>query len=165
MAEPDNDVTTDVIEEVPEEELCACLFSIGGDTYALPVEFLTEIIVAPRIFPVPSTPPHVLGVINLRGNIVPVVDIRPALSLSPQSAPGQIAIVHHGTITLGFIVDNVSEVVRVPESSILAVPSDPETQQQDSASRTRFFLGIVHRETGKAPLLNIEQIFEAIKLT
>jgi chemotaxis signal transduction protein len=164
LAELDNDVTTEVEEALPEEELNVCLFSIGGDTYALPVELFTEIIVAPKIFPVPTTPPHVLGVINLRGNIVPVVDIRPVLSLSSRSVPDQIAIVKHGTIALGIVVDNVSEVVGVPESRILAIPSDPKSPQQDEENRSRFFLGIVHRETGTAALLNIERILNEIKL-
>ncbi len=165
MAELDNDVTTDVEEALPEEELSVCLFSIGGDAYAIPVELLNEIIVAPKIFPVPTTPSHVLGVINLRGNILPVVDIRPALSLPLQSVPDQIAIVKHGTITLGIVVDSVSEVVGVPESSILAVPSDTEDQQKDGGNRSRFYMGIIHRETSKAALLNIERIFEEIKLS
>lgn len=163
MAELDNDVTTDVMEALPEEELRFCLFSISGDSYALPVELVSEIILSPKIFPVPSTPSHVLGVINLRGNIVPVVDIRPALSLPHQSVPGQIAIIKHGTMSLGIVVDNVSEVIGVPESSVLEVPSEPGTQQ-DGRDRSRFYMGIIHRETGKSALLNIERVFEEIRL-
>ena len=163
MAELDNDVTTEVIEVLPEEELRVCLFSMGGDTYAIPVELLTEIIISRKIFSVPTTPSHVLGVINLRGNIVPIVDIRPALSLPLQSVPGQIAIVKHGTVTFGIVVDNVTEVVGVPESSVLAIPSD-QGAQQAGRDRNRFLLGIIQRETSEAALLNIERIFEEIKL-
>jgi chemotaxis signal transduction protein len=164
LTERDNDVTTEVTEVVPEEELSVCLFTLGGDAYALPVELLTEILIAPKIFPVPTTPSHVLGVINLRGNIIPVVDIRPALSLPSQSVPEQVVLVKHGTIALGIVVDNVSEVVGVPESRILTVPEEPGTQQDDG-NRSRYFLGIVDREAGKASLLNIERIIEEIKLT
>jgi len=163
LAELDNDVTTEVIEELPEEELCVCLFSIGQDTYAIPVAFLTEVIFSQKIFSVPTAPSHVLGVINLRGNIIPIVDIRPALSLPMQSVPGQIVIVKHGIMTLGIVVDNVSEVVGVPESSVLAVPSD-QGAQQTGRNHNRFLLGIIQRETSVAALLNIERIFEEIKL-
>jgi len=163
LAEHDNDVTTEVIEVLPEEELRVCLFSIGQDTYAIPVGLLTEIITSQKFFAVPTTPPHVLGVINLRGNIVPIVDIRPALSLPLQSVPGQIAIVKHGAMTVGILVDNVSEVVGVPESSVLAVPSD-QGAQQTGRNHNRFLLGIIQRETSVAALLNIERIFEEIKL-
>jgi len=164
LAELDNDVTADAIDVLPKEEFRVCLFSIGEDTYAIPVELLTEIIISQKIFPVPTAPSHVLGVINLRGNIVPIVDIRPALSLPPQSVPGQIAIVKYGTITLGIVVDNVSEVVGVLESNILAMPSDYGTQQQTGGNRGRFLTGIIQREASVAALLDIERVFEEIKL-
>jgi chemotaxis signal transduction protein len=163
LAELDNDVTTEVTEVLPEEELRVCLFTLGGDTYAIPVEFLTEIIISRKIFSVPTTPSHVLGVINLRGSIVPIVDIRLALSLLQLSVPGQIAIVKYGNVTFGLVVDNVSEVVGVSESSVRAIPSDEGTQQP-VGNRDRFLLGTIERETGEAALLNIERVFEAIKL-
>ena len=163
MAELDNDVTTGVIEVLPEEVLRVCLFRMDGDTYGIPVEHLTEIINFRKIFSVPTTPSHVLGVINLRGNIVPIVDIRPALSLPPQSVPGQIAIVKHRTVTFGIVVDNVTEVIGVPESSVLEISTDQEAQQE-GRNRDLFLLGIIQRETSKAALLNIEKVFEEIKL-
>ena len=163
MAEIDNDVAADVTDVQREEEIRVCLFSIGEDTYAIPIELLTEIIIPQIVFPVPTTPPHVLGVINLRGNIVPIVDIRPALSLPPQSAIGQIAIVKYGTITLGVVVDHVFDVVSVPESSVLMIPADHGVQAV--RNRSRFFKGIIQREAGLAALLNVERLFEEIKLT
>jgi purine-binding chemotaxis protein CheW len=162
LAELDNDVTADVLDVIPEEEIRICLFSIGEDLYAIPVEMLTEIIILQKIFPVPTTPPHVLGVINLRGNIVPIVDIRPALALPFQGTPGQIAIIKHGSLNLGIVVDNVYEVAAVPESSVLAVPSDAGTQV--GKSRSRFLKGAIQRKAGVAALLDIMQIFEEIKL-
>ncbi len=164
MADRDNDVTTEVIEVLPEETRSICLFTIGKGTYAIPVELLTEIILSRKIFPVPSTPSYVLGVINLRGNIVPIVDIRPALSLPQTSAPGQIIIVKHGTITLGIIVDNVYEVVGVPESSVQAVLSDDE-KQQAGGNLNSFLMGTIQQETGVAALLNLERVFDEIKLS
>ncbi len=162
MAEIDKDVTADVIEVVPEEEMRVCLFSMGGDFYAIPVELLTEIIISQKIFPVPTTPPHVLGVINLRGNIVPIVDIRSALSLPRQSLPSQIAILKNQEVTLGIVVDNVSEVISVPVSSVLAIPA--ETNPQAGKSRSRFLKSIIQREEAVAALLDVEQIIEEIKL-
>lgn len=164
MAEIDNDVSADVAAEVlPEEGMRICLFSIGEETYAIPVDLLMEIIIPQNIFPVPTTPSYVLGVINLRGNIVPIVDIRPALSLPKQAGIGQIAVLKHGTITLGIVVDNVYEVASVPLSSVLAIPADYGAQA--GKNRSRFFQGIVQREAGLAALLSVEQILEEIKLT
>jgi purine-binding chemotaxis protein CheW len=163
LAELDNDVTADVLDIIPEEELRICLFSIGEDLYAIPVEMLTEIIALQKIFPVPTTPPHVLGVINLRGNIVPIVDIRPVLELPFQGTLGQIAILKRGSLNIGIIVDNVYEVVAVPESSIRDLPADTGTQADKD--RCRFIKGAIQRESGVAALLDIVQIFEEIKLT
>jgi purine-binding chemotaxis protein CheW len=163
LAEIDSDAIVDVNEVQSEEEIRVCLFSIGEDTYAIPVDLLTEIIIPQKIFPVPTTPPHVLGIINLRGNIVPIVDIRQTLSLPQQSGTtGQIAVVKHGTITIGIVVDSVSEVSSVPISSMLTIPADYGGQA--GRNRSRFFKGIIQRETGLAALLNIERIIEEITL-
>lgn len=162
MAEIDNGVSADVIDAIPEEEVRVCLFTMGDDLFAVPVELLTEIIISQKIFPVPTTPPHVLGVINLRGNIVPIVDIRTALSLPRQSSPGQIAIIKHDSMTIGIVVDNVSEVVSVPVSSVLAIPADAGTQA--GKSRSRFLKSIIQREEGVAALLDVERIVGEIRL-
>lgn len=163
MAEFDNDVTANVIDVLPEEEMRVCLFSMGEDLYAIPVELLAEIIIPLKIFPVPTTPSHVLGVINLRGNIIPIVDIRPTLSLPQSSAVGQIAIVRHEAMTLGIVVDSVSEVVGVPESSVQSIPSDSNARSGRNAGR--FLKGIIQRGTSVAALLNVERIIDEIRLT
>jgi purine-binding chemotaxis protein CheW len=162
LAEIDKDVTADVVEVIPEEEFRICLFSIGEDLYAVPVEMLTEIIISQKIFPVPTTPPHVLGVINLRGSIVPIVDIRSALSLPRKSTPGQIAIIKHGVVAIGIVVDNVSEVVAVPVSKVLAIPADAGGQA--GKGRSRFLKSIIQRQGGVAALLDVDRILEEIKL-
>jgi purine-binding chemotaxis protein CheW len=164
LAAFDNDATANVLDVLPEEEVRICLCSIGEDTYAIPVDVLTEIIIPQSITPVPTAPSHVLGVINLRGNIVPIVDIRPALSLPQQSSSAQIAIVKLGTMLLGVVVDNVSAVLAVPESSVQALPSDAGPQQSSGRSRTRFLKGIIQRDDGVVALLNMERIIDEIKI-
>lgn len=164
MAEIDLDVTADVVDAIPEEEIRICLFSIGEDVYAVPVEILTEIIIPQKIFPVPTTPPHVLGVINLRGNIVPIVDIRSTLSLPQHTGVGQIAIIRHEHVSIGIVVDNVSEVISVPESSLQAIPPEIAAQDPLARSRTRYLKAVVQRETGAIALLDIGRIYDAIKL-
>ncbi len=162
MTEIDNEVAADALEVVPEEVLRICLFAMGEDLYAIPVETLTEIIIPQKIFPVPTTPPHVVGVINLRGNIVPIVDIRAALALPQQSTPNQIVIIEHSTVTLGIIVDNVSEVVSVPLNDVLSVPADGG--DKTGKRRSRFLKSIIQREGGVVALLDIEKILAEINL-
>jgi chemotaxis signal transduction protein len=159
-----NDVAENANEVEPGEVIRVCLFRIGEDSYAIPVDLLTEIITPQKLFPVPTTPLHVLGIINLRGNIVPIVDIRPVLSLPRQSVPGQIAIIKHGAITLGIVVDDVSEVVAVPESSLMAIPAE-NSLQSSGKSRSRFALALIPREHSVAALLNVAKIIDEIKLS
>ena len=163
MTDLNNEGTVDIVDLLPEEEIRICLFSIGDDKYAVPVDLLAEIIIPQKVFPVPTTPSHVLGVINLRGNIVPIVDIRSALSLPQSSATNQIAIIRLGTMAVGIVVDNVSEVVGVPKTSLQPVPTDNGPQSENT--RGRFISGIIQRETNAAALLNIERILDEIKLT
>jgi chemotaxis signal transduction protein len=162
LAELDNDVTADVIDVMPEEELRVCLFRMGEDLFAVPVDALTEIIISQKIFPVPTTPPHVLGVINLRGNIVPIVDIRSALSLPRQSTPSQIAVIKEGAMVIGIVVDTVSEVAAVPLHQVLAIPAD--AGDQAGTIRSRFLKSIIQREGGVAALLDVKRILEEIEL-
>lgn len=163
MAEIDKEAALDAVEAIPEEEARLCFFTIGEDTYTLPVEMLTEIIIPQKIFPVPTTPPQVLGVINLRGNIVPIVDIRHVLDLPKTTHPTQTAIVRHGQMVVGLMVDSVTEVASVPVSSLLAVP--PEIGGSGhAAGRHRFFKAVVQRELGAAALLDMDRLLEALRI-
>lgn len=142
-----------------------CLFSISGDTYAVTVDVLAEIIIPQKVFPVPTTPPHVVGIINLRGNIVPIVDIRPALNLPASPGAGQVAIIRHNQMNLGIVVDAVAEVVSVPLSSVLPLPAEVANQDAGAKNRSRYLRAIIQRPNGVAALLNIDRLMEAIRLS
>jgi purine-binding chemotaxis protein CheW len=164
------DIVTDVTAEVvkratAEEDVRICLFSISGDTYAVTVDILAEIIIPQKVFPVPTTPSHVVGIINLRGNIVPIVDIRPALSLPVTAGVNQIAIIRYNQMTLGILVDTVAEVIAVPLSSVLPLPAEVAVQEAGAKSRSRYLKAIIQRQNGVAALLNIDRLLEAVRLT
>ena len=165
MAGIDTDVAADVAQSLPEEEVRICLFSMSGDYYAVTVDVLAEIIITQKVFPVPTTPSHVLGIINLRGNIVPIVDIRPALSLPQLSGINQIAIVNHERMIVGIVVDAVSEVIAVPRSSVLPLPAEISTQDAGIRRRSRFLRAVIQKGDTVAALLDIDRLFEAIKLS
>jgi purine-binding chemotaxis protein CheW len=166
LADIDTDVTAEVVKHATaEEEVRICLFSISGDTYAVTVDILAEIIIPQKIFSVPTTPSHVIGIINLRGNIVPIVDIRPALSLPVSAGANQIAIIRYNQMTLGILVDTVAEVISVPLSSILPLPADVAIQESGAKNRSRYLNAIIQRQSGVAALLNIDRLLEAIRLS
>jgi len=166
LADINTEVTAEVVQHATaEEEVRICLFSISGDTYAVTVDLLAEIIIPQKVFPVPTTPSHVIGIINLRGNIVPIVDIRPALSLPANTSLNQVAIIRHEQLTIGIVVDAVADVISVPASSVLPLPADIAVQASDAKSRSRYLKAIVQRQNGVAALLNIDRLLEAIRLS
>lgn len=95
-------------------------FQVGRETYGVPITSLHEIVRVPEITPVPDAPAHVEGVINLRGKIVSVVDLRKRLG-QKQIAPSKrnrILVVEHKGRLCGLMVDSASEVLKVPATDI-----------------------------------------------
>ena len=100
-------------------------FRVGRETYGVPIIALREIVRVPEITAVPDAPRYLEGVINLRGKIVSVVDLRKRFG---QAAPAlnrrsRILVVEHKGRLVGMIVDSASEVLKIPESEIEAAPA------------------------------------------
>lgn len=98
-------------------------FFLEKEEYGFQILKVHEIITLLPITPVPRMPAHLLGVINLRGKIIPVVDLRIKLGLPPLKEQDCIIIVHAHNIEVGVTVDRVSEVANIPDSDIGEVPS------------------------------------------
>ena len=100
-------------------------FVIGKELFGVDILMVQEIIRETPITPIPNSPDFIEGVINLRGNIIPVIDLRKRLNLQDLDAPaGQLWIMIlnvNGRIT-GFIVDSVTQVLKVPSNSIKPPP-------------------------------------------
>ena len=100
-------------------------FHVGRESYGVPIQALHEIVRVPEITAVPDAPDYVEGVINLRGKIVSVVDLRkrfgkPATELDRRN---RILVVEHRGRLAGMIVDSASEVLKIPESDIETAPA------------------------------------------
>ena len=100
-------------------------FSVGEEEFGVDILKVQEIIKHVAVTRVPSAPPGVEGVINLRGRVLPVVDLRSRFGL-PQEATGKetrIVVVELGEVgVVGFRVDRVREVIRLDESTVEATP-------------------------------------------
>jgi purine-binding chemotaxis protein CheW len=95
-------------------------FQVGRETYGVPIASLHEIVRVPEITPVPDAPAHMEGVINLRGKIVSVIDLRKRLGqkdIAP-SKRNRILVVEHDGRLCGLMVDSASEVLKIPEEDI-----------------------------------------------
>ncbi len=100
-------------------------FKVGRESYGIPIAALHEIVRVPEITVVPDAPAHIEGVINLRGKIISVVDLRKRFDVAatPLTRHSRILVVEHRGRLAGMIVDSASEVVRIPEGEIEAAPA------------------------------------------
>lgn len=98
-------------------------FFLGKEEFGFEILRVQEIISQLPITPVPRTPAHVQGVINLRGKIIPVVDLRRKLGLAPLDTHGCVIIVRAHNIEVGVAVDQVSEVSTIADEQIDPAPS------------------------------------------
>lgn len=128
---------------------------LGGEVFAANLERVREFVRVAKLVPVPCCPPHVLGNTNLRGEIVTLIDIRRALNL-PAIAPGQVemaAIVEVDGIVAGIAIDEVLDVVRVPNQSLAPVPAAIH------AGSGEYLQGVVPHEEKFMGLLNLPKLF------
>ena len=101
------------------------IFSLVGEEFGVSIHDVREIISNTQITPVPQAPGFVEGVINLRGQIIPVVDLRKrfGLNANEDKENSSVVIIEVDANILGLIVDSVSEVLNIPSDTIKPAPS------------------------------------------
>lgn len=100
-------------------------FQVGRETYGVPITSLHEIVRVPEITAVPDAPDYLEGVINLRGKIVSVMDLRKRFGEKNSSVKrhNRILVVEHAGRLAGLIVDSASEVLKIPADAVEAPPA------------------------------------------
>ncbi len=95
-------------------------FKLGGETYALPLAGVQEILKPPRITQVPRSPYEVLGIVSVRGRVTTVLDLRRRLRLveAPMDKNTRVLLVDAGDEILGMLVDSVLQVYRLYEDEV-----------------------------------------------
>ena len=112
-----------------ERFLC---FSLGAEEYAIPLLVVREVIAMPEYTPVPYTPTYFLGIMNLRGQVISVMDLRQKLGLTPKSdAETTVIICDLNGIALGVVVDSVNTVVSPTPEEISPKPEIQSNQPTD----------------------------------
>lgn len=95
-------------------------FKLNGSEYTIPILKVREIINTPSITRLPQSPHYMRGIINLRGKIIPVVDLRKLISVGETGVNGstKVIVVSSGKIAFGILVDSITSVVNINESDI-----------------------------------------------
>ncbi len=137
------------------QELHLVSFDLGTEEFVVDIAVVQEIIRMPEITTVPRAPQFVEGVVNLRGKIIPVVDLRKRFGLTAgEAAKGtRIIVVTIGGRTVGMIVDAVSEVLRLNADSI-----EPTPEMVAAQIDTSFLKGIAKLEGRLLILLDLDLV-------
>ncbi len=140
-------------------------FLLGHESYGLPVLKVREIIRLVEITPVPHMPPHVKGVINLRGKLVPVVDLRIRFDLASREITestcivvAQVKLASSAAIHMGFIVDGVEEVINLTQAEI------EKTPEFGMKLATEYLPGMANVKNKVIALLDIDQVVDKAAL-
>jgi len=122
-----NEVGNRFIEDLEEDTQKGrfLTFSLGEETYGIDIMFVTEIVGIQPITVVPELPEYIKGIINLRGKIIPVMDARLKFKKEPKEYNDRtcIVVIDIAELSIGIIVDEVSEVLNIAEENIVPPPN------------------------------------------
>jgi len=142
-------------ERVGAETKDYVVFELAGERYGMPSALSREVLRVPRFVRVPRVPEHILGVINLRGQVVAVTDLRPLLGLSGRDCPdtSRLVVAEASGVTTALLVEKVLGIQSVEVDVI-----EPFTEGLSGFPREAAD-GQVPSDDGLLVLLNIEKIF------
>ena len=133
-------------------------FTVDENIYGLSVRFVTEIIPMQKATKVPETPDYVKGIINLRGRIIPLIDMRLKFGREEGSYTERtcIIVIDVNSIVVGLIVDKVNDVLTLEDDRIASPPADSSLGFEN-----RYIEGIGTLENAVALLLNAEKLLRS----
>ena len=138
-------------ERVAEDQAQVVAFRLGGELHACDVRLVEEVVTKRRVHPLPDMPPRLLGVLRLRGELVPVLDVAPMLDLSLESDAPAVMVLGLGEARVGVAADAVREVLRLEPDSYRAAPLT-------GAERDRFVAGVARVDGELVNLIDLAEM-------
>ena len=129
-------------------------FTVGNEEFGVDILSVQEINRMLNITPVPDMPPYVVGVINLRGKVIPVIDLRERFGMPKKEHDKntRIVVVELAGKVVGFVVDGVNEVLRIPSSVTEPPPALVSNAEKD------YITGVGKLDDRLLILLNLEKV-------
>lgn len=125
-------------------------FRLGLEHFAIPLLSIREVVAVPETTRVPHTPPHFLGIMNVRGQIVSIFDMRLKLGIKPEkSSETAVIICDFDPLSFGVVVDSVDSVMNLEASEIAPRPDI------DTKTNSEYIQGVVHRDDKLVLVLNL----------
>ncbi|HTL60843.1 MAG TPA: chemotaxis protein CheW [Nitrospira sp.] len=100
----------------------AAIVSLGGELFTIDLQNVREVFVVESITPVPGMPAGLVGVTNLRGSVVPLLDLRQMIGLAAENALKYAVVIKHGNWQVGVLVDTVPEIRTLSKDQFLPAP-------------------------------------------
>jgi len=164
----EKDMTTNIMDQavknIADREGKYLTFSLCGEEYGIGILKVKEIIGMMAITPIPQTPEHIKGVINLRGKIIPVIDLRLKFGIEAMEYNERTCIIvveiasGANKIAMGLVVDSVSEVLNIKAAEI------EDTPNFGSRLDTAYILGMAKLGQNVKILLDIDKVMGAKEL-
>ena len=164
MPEQTNPLSTSASQQTDQDLLQLVSFEVGAEEYAIPILAVQEINRMMAITRVPQSPPFVEGVINLRGKVIPVVDLRKRFGMPVKEHTGEERIIvvevqgHNEARVIGFTVDKVNRVLRIGSEIVEPAPA------MACGADSEYVLGVGKLEEGLLILLSLDKLFSANEL-
>lgn len=142
----------------PAEPLELLVFSLAGERYGIETAHVLEVVPLRGLTPVPSTPSWILGVVNHRGRILPVLDLRRLFELAGQGIPegSRIVAVEGGGMTFGIFADGVTGIIRLGADEVVPPPVSL------AGDRRAFIRGVT---AGMVGVLDLESLARDPRIT
>ncbi|MBI1336545.1 MAG: chemotaxis protein CheW [Phycisphaera sp.] len=162
QAATENATQRDTVRQTDGELLQLVSFVVGNEEFAIPILSVQEINRMMQITRVPQSPPFIEGVINLRGKIIPVMDLRKRFGMKAGDAgndnDNRIIVVEVASRVIGFTVDRVNEVLRIGSEIVEPPPSMVAGVESD------YVEGVGKLDDRLLILLNLERLFSGADL-
>ena len=116
-------------------------FSLGKEDYAIPLLMVREVISVPETTPIPKSPTHFLGIMNLRGQVISVVDLRKKLKVeAKQDKEEAVIIVDIGGMNIGVVVDSINKVLAFSSDDVSEMP------EVENQINTQYIFGVYKKK-------------------
>lgn len=142
-------------ERVAEDEAQVIAFHLGGELHACDIQLVEEVVTKRRIHRLPDMPPRLLGMLRLRGELVPVLDVAPLLDLALGTGHPTILVVGLGESRLGVAVDAAQDVVAL-------TPADYRPAPHTGGERDEYVVGVARVDGRLVSLIDLAEMLREV---
>src|ERR1041385_1854517 len=122
IAEATSSLGSNQTQAARSSTMRAAIISLGGELFTIDLKNVREVFVVESVTPVPGMPAGLVGVTNLRGSVVPLLDLRQMIGLAAENALKYAVVIKHGNWQVGVLVDTVPEIRTLSKDQFLPAP-------------------------------------------